>query len=347
MDSIMMTGRLSGAVLLFASILMLTAMPLFSAQKEQEQLRKIKLALQWFPQAQFAGYYVAKDLGIYRKYGLDVEFVPRQPQIPLLSILKTKQADFITHFLSAGMKMREDGEKIVNIAQLSQHSSLVFIAKEKSGINKIEDINGKRLGLWTTDFREIPKAMLHKFGINAEIVPITSGINLFLWDGIDVLTVMWYNEYHQIIAAGINEDELTTFFFQDYNLDIPEDGIYCLQETFDKDPELCKNFVFATMEGWRQAFIDKKNTLEIVKKYCKEQHIEFSLARQQWMLDKIENLIITPNRYPGFLSAKVYQESAKKMRSGLIIKTIPQYNDFYKNVFNTTADNDKVEHVQE
>lgn len=341
-----MTGKLNVLVLSVFALVFFT-IPLYAADDTAASLKKVTLAPQWFPQAQFAGYYMAKEMGLYRKYGLDVNFLYKPPQRPILSVLQDHTADFVTDFLSSGIKLRERGVKIVNICQISQRSALVFVAKKKSGINKIEDINGRRLGLWMVDFREIPLAMLNKYSIKAEIVPIVSGIDLFLWDGIDVLTVMSYNEYHQLIAAGINEDELTTFFFNDYNLDIPEDGIYCLQETFEKDPDMCQNFVLATIEGWKLAFSDKKKALEIVNKYCREQHIPFNLAHQKWMLDKMEELIIVPDRYTGFLSAKVYQETTKKMRSAGIINTIPAYNDFYKYLIKGNNEYSKEQNVQE
>lgn len=300
-------------------------------------LTKVVFTPQWFPQAQFAGYYMAQELGIYNKYGLDVVFQHKPPQRKLISVLMDKNADFVTDFLSSGIKTRSNGTKIVDIGQISQRSALVFVARKGSGIKKLEDINGKKVGIWMVDFQEIPKALLEKHKIKAEIIPVVSGIELFLHGGIDVIAVMWYNEYHELLSSGINEDEITTFFFKDYNLDIPEDGIYCLQETYEKNPEMCRNFVRASIEGWQEAFKNKKMTLEIIRKYCRENHIPYNNAHQSWMLNRMEQLIVIPGEgehIVGFLSPKVYLDTARKLKSTGVIRTIPDYNDFYKNVLN-------------
>lgn len=296
---------------------------------------KVVFTPQWFPQAQFAGYYMAHELGIYQKYGLDVVFQHKPPQRTLTSVLMEKNADFVTDFLSSGIKMRSNGMKIVNIGQFSQRSALAFVARKSSGIKKLEDIDGKRVGIWMVDFQEIPKALLEKHKIKAEIIPVVSGIELFLCRGIDVIAVMWYNEYHELLSAGINEDEITTFFFSDYNLDIPEDGIYCLQETYEKNPKMCEKFVKASIEGWVEAVKNKKKTLEIIRKYCRENHIPYNNAHQSWMLDRMEKLIFPPGEYiAGFLSPKKYLDTAKKLKTTGVIKIIPPYSEFYKNVLN-------------
>lgn len=343
------------ALLLFAVSSLLSSAA-FSQKAEnpavqQPALTRVVFTPQWFPQAQFAGYYMAQELGIYNKYGLEVVFQHKPPQRKLISVLTDKNADFVTDFLSSGIKMRSNGMKIVDVGQISQRSALVFVARKSAGIRKLEDINGKKVGIWMVDFQEIPKALLEKHKIKAEIIPVVSGIELFLCRGIDVIAVMWYNEYHELLSAGINEDEITTFFFKDYNLDIPEDGIYCLQETYEKNPEMCRNFVKASIEGWREAFKNKKRTLEIIRKYCRENHIPYNNAHQSWMLNRMEELIIIPGEehVVGFLSPKVYLDTAKKLKSTGVINTIPAYSEFYKDVLNsnTSAGKDKNTGVKE
>ena len=197
----------------FALSLIIISVFLFSTAFSQDQevkaapaLTKVVFTPQWFPQAQFAGYYMAQELGIYNKCGLDVVFQYKPPQRTLISVLTDKNADFVTDFLSSGIKMRSNGMKVVNIGQISQRSALVFVARKSSGIKKLEDINGKKVGIWMTDFQEVPKALLEKHKIKAEIIPVVSGIELFLCRGIDVIAVMWYNEYHELLSSGINED---------------------------------------------------------------------------------------------------------------------------------------------
>lgn len=174
--------------------------------------------------------------------------------------------------------------------------------------------------------------MLRKNRIKTKVIPVVSGVGLFLWGVVDVITVTWYNEYHELLSAGINEDELTTFFFSKYNLDIPEDGIYCHQCTWKRRPETCRKLAKAVLKGWQTAFADKDATLKIVKEYCKKAHIPFNMSHQRWMLDTMEKLIFPENSQAGMLTPATYRKAAKLLQTMQEINTIPAYSDFYKDI---------------
>ena len=141
-----------------------------------------------------------------------------------------------------------------------------------------------------------------------EMVPILNTINLFLMDGVDALTVMYYNEYDQIINSGVNEDELSTFFFSRYGFDIPEDGLYCLDKTYAGKKDMLGKFVNATLKGWEYAAQHKDYTIDLVVTEMNKAHLPSNEAHQRWMLDKVLELIT-----PG----------SKDTRKGLLLK-----NDF-------------------
>ncbi|HPT73077.1 MAG TPA: ABC transporter substrate-binding protein, partial [Candidatus Cloacimonadota bacterium] len=168
---------------------------------------KITFIPQWQPQAQFAGYYVAKEMGYYQKYGLDVTILPGGPEEPSAEMLEKEKVDIATMFLASALTERAKGLDIINIGQVSQMSSLIFVAKKSSGIRSPSDMNGKKIGIWRSDFREIPLAFLDEYHIKATIVPISWSVDLFLEDGIDVMAVEWYNEYHQILNSGFDPNE--------------------------------------------------------------------------------------------------------------------------------------------
>lgn len=85
----------------------------------------------------------------------------------------------------------------------------MLVAAGKNGIRKAEDLKkpdaaGKprRFGIWSVDFGMAPLAFLRKQGVAGEIVPLNTDIALFLWGAVDVISVMEYNEYYQILASG-------------------------------------------------------------------------------------------------------------------------------------------------
>jgi len=298
---------------------------------DAKSLDKVTLMTHWLPQAQFAGYYAAKDFGIYKKYGLDVTIKNADPFNSASELIKQGKADFITLFLSSAIKLRANGLKLINIAQTSQGSALLFVARKSSGIQKPEDINGRKIGLWMSDFQEIPQAFLKQYKINAKIVPIASGINLFLWNGIDLVTVMHYNEFNTIINSGIDNDELTTFYFSDHNLDIPEDGIYCMEAFYRKNPDICRRFVLASMEGWRYALEHENDVLSKLSGRMKELHLAYNKFHQQWMLKKVGTDIFRKGKSPGALSEAQYLKCSEVLLKDGIIKKVPGYTEFHIN----------------
>ncbi len=269
------------------------------------QPEKLTFCPHWIPQAQFAGYYVAFDQGFYRDAGLDVQIIHPSASVSAFDYLTEGKADIISTFLMDGLKQRLKGLPLVNIGQLSQHSALMMVAKKTKGIQELKDLDQKRLGIWSTGFDDIPIAMMEKYHYQMEMVPILNTINLFLMDGVDVMTVMYYNEYDQIINSGVNEDELSTFFFSRYGFDIPEDGLYCLEKTFLTRQEALKKFVNATLKGWEYAAQHKDYTIDLVAGEMNRAHLPNNKAHQRWMLDRVLELINPGN---------------KDIRKGLLLK---------------------------
>lgn len=293
---------------------------------------KLVFSAHWMPQAQFAGYYAAQDQGFYEAAGLDVEIIHPSAAVNAVEFLKTGQADIISLFLMTGIEVRQKGLDLVNIAQLSQHSAIMFVAHKNSGIESIEDFNGKHVGVWMSGFEELPRAMMQKYGVEVEWVPILSTVNLFLLGGIDVMTVMYYNEYNQIYLSGIDRDELNTFFAADYGFNIPEDGLYTLRHTaLNRNADL-RAFTEATLRGWAFAAENKDYVLELVLDQMHKNKIPANIAHQSWMLDKVLDLIDlgNDNQLAGKLNKDDFLHASDIIRSQHNIDFQLDYNDFFK-----------------
>lgn len=296
-------------------------------------LRKVSVALQWLPQAQFAGFFAARDTGIYRKYGLDVTIINGGPTEPSSKALEEKKADFCTMFLSTALTKAQGGLALVNLAQLSKKSSIMFVAKKKSGISKLADLNGRKVGLWISDSRTIPQAFLRLNKIEPTVVDIASSIDIFLYDGIDAINAMRYHEYYEMYAAGIDPDELSVFALSDNGFDLPEDGIYCLSETFARDRKLCEDFTRASIEGWKYAFDNRENAAQIVLNYSRAVHQRSNVASQRYMLDAIgENFCPQGGREKlGSFSEEEYRKAADLLVASGLITSAPAFGNFIRN----------------
>ena len=301
-----------------------------------EERQDISLMVQWFPQAQFAGYIVAHEKGFYNEAGIDATILFSDgTDSPFQEVLDNR-IEFCTGWLSQAIMLCSENEPILNICQLLQKSSLMLVAKKESGIETAQDFENKIVSNWGGDFSIQPIAFFQKQNIQPDVIPQSFRIDGFLVGAIDVTSAMYYNEYHKILQAGIDEDELVTFFFTDYDLNFPEDGIYCREETLQNEPEMCKNFIDATIKGWNYAFQNKEEALDLVMKYCREYHMQTNRSHQRWMLSAIETAMTyqvgDDTKNWGTLKKEDYYTVAEELLNQKLITTIPSYQDFYKDV---------------
>lgn len=316
-------------------ILLYVCVPFFiaaSLSAEETTLKKTSFLPHWAPQAQFAGYYVAYEKGIYKKYGLDITIIQGGPDSPPAKILEQGSCDFATLWLSSAIKENDKGAKIVNIAQIMQRSALMLIAKKSSGICRPEDINDKKVSLWGDIFRIQPLTFFKKYNLKVTIVPQSYSVNMFLRDGVDVTSAMWYNEYHTILNSGYDPEDLTTFFYYDYGLNFPEDGIYVKEDYFKINPELCHSFVRASLEGWQYTFEHPDEALDIIMKYMELVHVPANRAHQKWMLERMKDLMTDPNstKVSGKLSESDYIYVANCLKENGLINSVSDFRDFCK-----------------
>jgi len=304
-----------------------------AAAAPEAGLERVYFLPQWLPQAQFAGYYVAHDLGFYRREGLEVIILRGGPGKEVTESLAQGLTHFGTLFLTSGIAARARGQRLVNVAQIMQRSGLMLVARKESGILSPKDLQGKKVGLWRGEFQIRPQAFFRKYQLSVRTVPQAGNMNLFLQGGVDAASAMWYNEYHQLLNAGLNPEELTTFFLADHGFNFPEDGLYCLESTYAQNPSRCRRFVQASLAGWRFAFEHPEEALDIVMKYVDEAHVPTNRVHQRWMLDRMKDLIMPPNSAVplGHLPESAYAVVADELLKSGFIKSIPDYRQFYGN----------------
>lgn len=308
-------------------IALISFLPAMTAAGER---RTMNFLPHWLPQAQFAGFYVAYEKGFYSKQGIDLKILKGGPDFPAGEMLSKKRTDFTTMFLSEALRYRDKKIHLVNIGQLVQRSGFILIAKKKNGISKPADLHNKKVSMWP-NFQIQPRAFFRKYGIEVKTVSQGATVDLFLRGGVDAVSAMWYNEYHTIINSGINEDELTTFFFDLYGLNFPEDGIYVLKETYERERDLCCKFVQASLTGWEYAFKYPEEATDIVMKYIKEANASGNRVHQRWMLARMQDLMQPVDiKIPvGDLNPKNYEMVAGELQKSGLIQAITPFGEFY------------------
>jgi NitT/TauT family transport system substrate-binding protein len=227
-----------------------------------------------------------------------------------------------------GHALRSLGAPIVQAAQLVQRSSLMIVAMRASGINAPRDMDGEKVSVWPGDVLLQPQAFFKLYDVHPQMVPQGSSINLFLRGGVVAAVAMWYNEYHTIIDAGVDPDELTTFFFYDHGLNFPEDGIYC-RASLAAEPA-CAAVAQASIEGWRYAFAHPEEALDIVMKYIAAAHLPANRVHQRWMLARMHD-VIAPADEPialGTLRREDFDRVARVLLESGSITTVPDWATF-------------------
>ncbi|QBF32402.1 ABC transporter substrate-binding protein [Thalassococcus sp. S3] len=234
---------------------------------------EVKLQLQWVTQAQFAGYYVALDKGFYEEEDLDVTILPGGPDIAPPQVLAGGGADVMLNWMPSALAAREKGLPVVNIAQPFKSSGLMLTCWKDTGIESPQDFKGKTIGVWFFGNEYPFLSWMSQEGISTEggedgVTVLKQGFNVdpLLQRQADCISTMTYNEFGQVLDAGVSEDELVTFKYEDQGVATLEDGIYVLEERLE-DPEFVEKmvrFVRASMKGWKYAEENPDEAAEIV-----------------------------------------------------------------------------------
>ncbi len=234
---------------------------------------KVTLQLKWVTQAQFAGYYVAKDKGFYKAENLDVEIKPGGPDIAPAQVLAGGGADVVLDWMPSALATREKGVPLVNIAQPFKSSGMMLTCRKDSGITKPADFKGKTLGVWFFGNEYPFLSWMSKLGIKTDgsadgVKVLKQGFNVdpILQKQADCVSTMTYNEYWQIIDAGIAADDLVVFKYEDQGVATLEDGIYVLEDKLKDESFQDKmvRFVRASMKGWKYAEANPDEAADIV-----------------------------------------------------------------------------------
>ncbi|MEP0941161.1 MAG: ABC transporter substrate-binding protein [Rhizobiaceae bacterium] len=234
---------------------------------------KVTLQLKWVTQAQFAGYYVAQDKGYYEAENIDIEIKPGGPDIAPAQVLAGGGADVVLDWMPSALATREKGVPLVNIAQPFKSSGMMLTCRKDSGIKSPADFKGKTLGVWFFGNEYPFLSWMSKLGIKTDgsadgVKVLKQGFNVdpILQKQADCVSTMTYNEYWQIIDAGLSADDLITFKYEDEGVATLEDGIYVHEDKL-KDAafqDKMVRFVRASMKGWKYAEANPDEAAEIV-----------------------------------------------------------------------------------
>lgn len=222
----------------------------------------VTLQLKWVTQAQFAGYYVAQAKGFYEEEGLNVTIKPGGPDIAPTQVIAGGGADVVIDWMPSALAAREAGLPLVNIAQPFKSSGLMLTCLKESGVATPADFKDKTLGVWFFGNEYPFLSWMSTLGYKTDgsaggVTVLKQGFNVdpLIQKQAACISTMTYNEYWQVIDAGIKPEDLVTFKYEDEGVATLEDGLYVLEDKL-ADPAFAAKmvkFVRASMKGWKYA----------------------------------------------------------------------------------------------
>ncbi len=283
----------------------------------------LTLQLKWVTQAQFAGYYVAQAKGFYKDAGLDVTIKPGGPDINPSQVIAGGGANVIVDWMPSALAAREKGVPVVNIAQIFDKSGLELTCRKDSGVKTPADFKGKTLGVWFAGNEYPFLAWMSKLGFSTNggpngVTVLKQGFNVdpLLQKQAACISTMTYNEYWQLIEAGMKADQLRVFKYEDEGVATLEDGLYATQAEL-RDPKMMDRlarFVKATDKGWAYAAAHQPEAVSIV--LANDTTGAQTQEHQTRMMSEVAKLLPADSSRIGYLDPAAYQRTVAVLMSG-------------------------------
>jgi NitT/TauT family transport system substrate-binding protein len=265
----------------------------------------VDFQLQWVPQAQFAGYFAAKDLGFYEDAGLDVTILDGGPDIAPQQVVAAEDGpEFGEAWVPKVLVAREEGAELVNIGQVFQRSGTVEVSWADTGITSVEDWAGKKIGAWGFGNELEVVAAARQAGLEPgtdfEQVTQDFNMNLLLNREIDAAEAMTYNELAQVLETEDPEtgqlytlDQLHIIDFNEVGSAMLQDHIMARESWLAEETNGVSNeqiatcFLRASFEGWIHCRDNPDECVDIVL----DQGTILGEGHQHWMMNEINALI--------------------------------------------------------
>ena len=317
---------LAGVLVVGAS---LAAASLATAGGSSPQLTKVTIQLKWVTQAQFAGYYAAKAKGYYKAAGLDVNLKVGGPDIVNEQTVLSKQAEFGIDWLPALLASRDQGNDLVNIAQVYARSGTTEVTWKDSGINTFRKMRGKKFGVWIFGNEFEQRAALVKYGMDpdkdVQLVKQDFTMVPFINREVDASSAMTYNELAQVLETKnpktgklFQLSDLNVFKYSDLGTGMLQDGIFVRGDWIkDKaNQATAVKFLEATFKGWIYCRSHYRECTNIVV----QQGTALPRGHQAWQMNEV-NALIWPNRLGiGVMDPKEFAKTAKISLTYKVIK---------------------------
>jgi len=316
---------------------------------ESAELTPVNLQLQWFTQAQFAGYYAAVDQGFYEDVGLDVSIVEGGVDIVPATVLDSGAADFAVSWVPRGLVPREEGANITNIAQVFQRSATLQVAFADSGISSVDDLKGKNVGNWGfgNEFELLAGLRSADLDPSGDVTLVQQSFDMLalLSGEIDAAQAMIYNEYAQVLES-VNPDtgelyqpeDLVVIDWNDVGTAMLQDALWADADRLDDDEAYratAVSFVEASLRGWAWCRDNHDACVEVVL----DNASTLGQSHQSWQLNEINALIWPSPQGAGVMDSGLWDQTIKIATDEAILSAAPTDGAFRTDIAEEAVEN--------
>lgn len=232
-----------------------------------ERIQAIRFIPNWFPEAEFAGYYYAKHYCLYDSLGIDVEILTYTPSYDIASSLSVGAVDIGVLSTNEFIRSCKEEMGLVALGALFQYEPSVFITKEGSGINCPADFKGKRLVCKNSSWKKTIEQVVGTAGLHLDDIKLIDGvdeIDQFIDGKVDIWTGYAFNEPVELELSGINAKIIYAY---DYGISDYQ-GIISVRKTLvDEKPKVVEAFLRASLEGWERSIRDPESAIKAIQTF--------------------------------------------------------------------------------
>ncbi|REK53922.1 MAG: ABC transporter substrate-binding protein [Thermobacillus sp.] len=263
-----------------------------AADGSDKPLQKVRVVLDWSPNTNHTGLYVARDKGFFAEQGLDVEII--QPgEAGADQMVASGEVEFGVSYQEAVTLARTNGVPIVSIAAVIQHNTSGFASPAEKNIKTPKDFEGKKYGGWGSPVEEavIDSIMQEDGGDVSKVVFVNVGDTDFFTAVKRDVDFFWIFYGWTGIEAELRGEELNMIYLTDYSekLDYYTPVLATSEKLIEEKPDLVKAFVAGAAAGYKFAIESPEEAADILIAAEPDLNAELVKASQKWLSAKYQD----------------------------------------------------------
>lgn len=302
-------------------------------EQEKAATQKVTVMLDWFPNTNHTGLYVAKDKGFFKEQGLDVEIVQPGEGSTADQLVAAGKADFGISYQESVTQARSTGIPLVSVAAVIQHNTSAFASLKEANITSPKDFAGKRYGGWGSPVEEaVIKAVMEKAGADpSQVKNITLGATDFFTSIGRDADFEWIYYGWDGVEAQRRGMQLNMIILKDLDpaLDYYTPVIVTNEKHISEQAELVKKFMAATAQGYQWSIENSAGAADILLKNAPELNADLVRESQAWISKKYQD---DASRW-GLQKEEVWARYANWMFERGLIKNSIEANKAFTNEF--------------